>query len=472
MLYLKIENPGVCPHECFTTLGMTFSRDSNNPYTIGSFGSGSKHSILVLLRNELNPIVFCGNLRMEFFTRNQNVRSETREKEFNRVCVKYSGKLLDGSTKNNTDDLPMTTDWGIQDWNSPDLAIREFISNAIDQDLVMSGSWKNVVIEPTDKVRAKSGYTRIYIPFTHDVQRFYNNLNKWFLHFSEPENVTRTILPKKNRNIDTDDRAVIYRRGVRVREITYPKYPSLFDYNLNELRLDESRTANEWDTRHYAARALAGASKENLAKYLLSFSSGMQYWEHTFEQYSLNQTIEDQEQKDREKNWQEVFEDTFGEEAVVTPKDSNTEVLVRKGFKPVLVPEGVAQAAERFGVKTPSKVLSEDDRLGREILEPNEAAIDVLDYCWAMLVASNLTQGKEKPSVKLFNDIMRAESTVRGFYRIGGDTIYLNQDICNGMSEDLKMTCLEELGHYATQSLDNSRDFQDFFIRLAIRIAS
>lgn len=470
MLYLKIENPGVAPLETLTTLGVGFSRYSTNSNTVGAFSSGVKMSANVLLRNNINPIIFCGNLKLEYFTKTKLVTTDQTSREFEKVCVKLSGKTDDGKTRNTTEELGYSLEYGEADWNDIAMALREYVSNAIDQNLQVNGTWNDVKVKITDSVRAKSGHTRVFVPVTPDVQEFYKNLGKWFLHFSEPDIVKNnvSVLPKKDRNFRRQT-AVIYKKGVRVREIGYPDNPSLFDYNLNELRLDESRTASDYDTKFFASKALGGAKKQHLIQYFESFGKGT-FWEHTFDSYYLKACNDDEEQKNREAAWQEAFE-VFGENAVMVDENASNEVLVRKGFKPIKVPSNVVNAAEKFGVKTPSKVLSEDDRLGREILEPNEAAIDVLDYCWAMLVASDLTQGKVKPSVKLFNDIMRAESTVKGFYRIGGDTIYLNRDICSGMSEDLKMTCLEELGHYVTGSLDNSRDFQDFFIRLAIRIA-
>ena len=71
--YLKIENLGVCPPEGFTVFGVSLANTSNNVGVIGQFGSGSKHSVAVLLRNDLSPVVFAGSLKLEFSTRQQTV---------------------------------------------------------------------------------------------------------------------------------------------------------------------------------------------------------------------------------------------------------------------------------------------------------------------------------------------------------------------------------------------------------------
>ena len=58
--------------------------------------------------------------------------------------------------------------------------------------------------------------------------------------------MSKAILPKNNRNLGDRKAAVIYRRGVRVREFESSDQESLFDYNLNDLTIDESRKASDW----------------------------------------------------------------------------------------------------------------------------------------------------------------------------------------------------------------------------------
>src|SRR5271157_5185588 len=124
-----------------------------------------------------------------------------------------------------------------------------------------------VELVPEDKVRAKRGCTRVFVPADNEeVIRFFANLGKWFLHFSEPDAITQAILTKKSRNLDADcHTAVIYRRGVRVREIEACSAESLFDYNLNDLRVDESRNVDDYQCRNAATKAMAKGSPEVLA---------------------------------------------------------------------------------------------------------------------------------------------------------------------------------------------------------------
>ena len=63
--YLKIENVGTAPVEGFTVFGVSLADTSSNAGVIGQFGSGNKHGVAVLLRNDLSPIVFAGRLKLE-----------------------------------------------------------------------------------------------------------------------------------------------------------------------------------------------------------------------------------------------------------------------------------------------------------------------------------------------------------------------------------------------------------------------
>lgn len=516
--FLKIENPGVAPAEAFTLLGASTKRDSSNSKTIGKFGTGNKHGVAVLLRNDLPPVVFGGTLRMTFGVRPQGVSDGIRDHSFSRVVVKYAG--VDPYTKQNrsaTEDLGFVLEHGATDWLSVDLALREFVSNALDRAIeegevrflerwfVQEGytldpegeipqewkdranealeeyrktatDYKNVVVEVVNEnqVRAKAGMTRVFVPLNAEVLTFYNNLGKWFLHFSEPELLGKTILPKSNRNLGDRTAAVIYRRGVRVREFESSDTPSLFDYNLEGLELDESRKVDDWRVQYEAARALATADKDVLARLWQSFLDGTKYWEHSFSHYGLEHASWNTEAKGR---WTEAFEAVAGEDAVVAVGDAGA-MAARKGYKVVKAPEAFVQAAEKYGVKTPDKVLSQDEKEGRSILDPTPDAEAAVDFAWHLASKYNVTNGKDRPKVKTFRKIMDGGAQTLGYYKDG--TVYINQDIAgnvslqsgwHGLTQQLLVTALEEVAHHVTGALDNSRDFQDYVLNLVVYLA-
>ena len=481
--FLKIENIGVCPPEGFTVLGVSLADTSQNQSVIGTFGSGSKHGVAVLLRNNLSPVVFAGTLKLEFGIRPQTVSDSQASKEFGRVVVKYGGTdQTTGANRSSTEDLGFVLEYGKQDWNEVAMALREFVSNAIDRSVREWGDWSGVSIEIVEEnqVRAKKNHTRVFVPMNAEVLEFYNNLGKWFLHFSEPESLSKAILPKNNRNLGDRKAAVIYRRGVRVREFESSDQESLFDYNLNDLTIDESRKASDWDVKHHCGMALANADKDILAMLfdrLLNSDKGC--WEFGFDTYSLQPCYHDnaEDQQRKRQNWQEAFSQVAGDDAVLTG-DGTADQLERKGYKAVKAPENLIHAAEQYGVQTPAKVLSADEMAGRRIMEPTPDAQAAVDLVWELLEEVGLTQGKAKPPVFCFSSVLEGEVMLNGFYRDG--TVFINQDLAGDasvlggaqtLSDRLVKVALEEVVHYATNgSTDCSRDFQDFLLNLAVKL--
>ena len=481
--YLKIENIGVCPSEAFTVLGVSLADTSTHEGVIGTFGSGSKHGVAVLLRNNLAPVVFAGTLKLEFSTRPQTVTDSQASKEFGRVVVKYGGTdQMTGANRSSTEDLGFVLEYGKQDWNEVAMALREFVSNAIDRSIREWGDWSGVTIEIVEEsqVRAKRNHTRVFVPMNADVLEFYNNLGRWFLHFSEPESLSKAILPKNNRNLSDRKAAVIFRRGVRVREFESSDTESLFDYNLDDLTIDEARKTSDWDVKHHCGKALANADKTILAMLfdrLLNTDKGC--WEFGFDTYSLQPTYRDSPENEQRKrqSWQEAFALVAGEDAVLTG-EGTADQLERKGYKPIKAPENLVRAAEQYGVQTPGKVLSSDEMAGRRIMDPTPDAQAAVNLVWALLEEVGLTQGKAKPPVYCFTSILDGGTMLNGFYRDG--QVFINSDLAGSASvlggsqslpERLVKVAQEEVVHFVTNgATDNSRDFQDFLLNLAVKL--
>ena len=139
----------------------------------------------------------------------------------------------------------------------------------------------------------------------------------WLTGMTEPDALTKAILPKANRNLGDRKAAVIYRRGVRVREFESSDTESLFDYNLNDLTIDEARKASDWDVRHHCGRALAGADRQTLAiLFAHLLNSEQPAWEWSFDVYSLQQWDGAEQEERKRLNWQEAFAQVAGETAV------------------------------------------------------------------------------------------------------------------------------------------------------------
>lgn len=494
--YLMIENPGVANRESFTFLGASTKRESTNKSIIGTFGSGGKFAIVTLLRNELQPIIFAGNLKMVFGSSQEKVHDGIKESSFDRVFVKYSGKQPDGKALNKTEQLNMSLTWGSSDWNSTDFALREFVSNAIDRAIEQdefecerklssedfesivedyrktATAYKNVVIQVVGEtqVRAKAGYTRVFVPLNESILKFYINLNKWFLHFSEPESLNETILPKKDRNIEEGKTAVIYKRGVRIREVKNNEKPSLFDYNLPNLTLDESRNVNDYAVKQEAAEEIKDASKDAITKLFKSFL-GDQAWEHTFYVHDLSSHFSGEaSQKRRAAIWGEALESLYGENYVLGVAGIGLDVAARKGYIPVCIPEGYVEAAASLKLKTVDRFLDEHESKGLTIHDsPPVDIVKCFSQVWEWLEKMGKTFGKEQPFVKSFDRLMQGGELELGFYK--DDTIFINNSLSSPNGEpstELLSTVLEEIGHAVTLSKDSSRDFQEFFIQICV----
>jgi len=518
--FLMIQNPGVAPTASFTLLGASTKRGNDAESNIvGKFGSGNKHGIATLIRNKLTPIVFAGSLRMDFPTERENMGNHT----FERVMVKFGGKDELGTNRSNTEALGFVLDYGSDDWDAPELALREFISNALDR-VVEDGEIKystaylkyhnvtdkydleseqladfkeglrtyriygvkndyaNVVIEivNANQVRAKAGHTRVFIPMSDDIQNFYNNLGKWFLHFSEPDSVNKEILPKANRNLKEGRKtAVIFRRGVRIREIEYTTTPSLFDYNFKEIPLDESRKLDDWKVKNAAGQALTRADKASMNSFWQSFFSQTKVWEQDFSQYSLSMPsgLTTKESDEIKKRWTDSFHAVVGEDAVVATKNGG-EIAARKGYKVITVSDEVYEGVKLLGIRTPDAILTKDEQEGRVITDPTLDHVAAVEFIWKIMRQHNLLNNKEFPKIKGFTKVMEAGSHLLGYYREG--TVYLNNELGNNASESggwkslthqLMQTALEEVCHWVTGEHDFSRGFQDFAFNLAIRLA-
>lgn len=482
MLYMKIENPGTAAPEAFTLFGATSKKYTDDKRMIGLFGSGAKHGICRLLREGINTVIFCGTLRLSHYTKEIYIKGVNGEsRQHLQVCVKYGGKDEDGKSRSADVELSVTLDYGWVDWHSISLALRELISNAIDACYEQGLDHKHVHISVVDEkeVRACKGTTRIFIPMTPEVQRFHNHLGKWFLHFSEPHLLNESILPKNGRNVPKREeqpiqRACIYRRGVFVREYESSSLPSLFDYNLCDLQLNESRTFNDYQAKDAIGKALSAASPSYIAKILLAMIDGQEVFESTIESYSMSPSydISKEEKEQRKKNWETALETVGGSNAVLVGSNvlAVSEMVHQKGFTPVKIKSaGWAKAAEEWGLPTETSILTEDDIDGAKYSEATPPVMEAMEWCWGLLMShGNGGNNLSKPDVKCYYKHVKEGSQEWGLYKNG--CVYIHEEVANGDSDFLKVIMMEELVHHITEATDYSRDFQTFLVRFCVSL--
>lgn len=429
MLYLQLANVGLAPIESFTILGVSSSRSKQDK--LGMFGTGAKLGLNVFLRNNLNPTIFIGNQQLEFFTTTKRFK----DIEYQQVCCSFNGEIRE---------LSWSTDYGQIDWTDIGMGLRELVQNLLDA----VDSPKDIDIRIVTKPEPINGSTVFYIPVTPEVQRYYNEIDEKFLHFYRHRELTQKILKKRK-----EGPARVYKKGVFVREIR-SEWPSLYDYNLDDLKIDESRNLNDYEASQAIGKALRG-DKEKLKTVLKTAITGEKYWETTISYYYMGYG---------EDIYKEVWAELYGENAVVVETAEVAEFVKRKGFKPILVKGDFAKVLENNNVKMANEVISTVEAKGNKIVKATQRTLDAVDRVWGWIEKLELTNGHSKPKVFNFSSVMEAESITMGYSDPINDSIYINLE-----NPDNEQTILEELAHIITNgSTDLSRDFQDYAFRIAV----
>jgi hypothetical protein len=477
MQYLKIENVGVCPTEGFTIFGASSKNETTDPNIIGTFGSGAKHGISLALRQGLMPIVYCGKTRLAFYTKPLKIKGVAGEAVHQQLCVKISGHTEDNKTINQDRELDHTLSYGNKDWSELSLALREFVSNAIDAcyEQGLSQDCMSVELVEENQVRAKGGTTRIFVPATMDVVRFHQEIGKWFLHFSEPQNMETKLLFKKDRNcVDSSGNkkstAVIYRRGVRVREFTSSNVPSLFDYNIPDLSIDESRTIDDWKAKFECGQALAQAEDPTVPTLIFQkLAKEETCWELEQDGFALTYNIPDKLNK--QQMWHNAFYAVCGKNAVLTTS-ALADRVKEKGYIPVILSNnhnGFMKFLKELSIRSDVDVLSANDLNGRKIFAPSIAVTQALNWVWDKLEQIDMTYNRPKPEVRCFKQMTESSSMTFGYWLDG--TVYINEDVSQNTNNSLMDTMVEEVAHHITKATDGSRDFANFLIRMSVELA-
>lgn len=215
--YLLIENQGEAELSSLTLMGASTKRSHAD--SIGMFGTGSKYALSVLMREDIEVVMFFGSKRIGLDVEKVALRGET----FHQIV------LVDGDCRVPTN---FTTEMGLK-WKLEN-ALREIVSNAIDEKEFM-------VARCDSEPRPLKGYTRIFIKMSPAIEKFYSTRGQHFLALRKEK--PKFKAPGVELWPRISDRARVYRRGVLV--FVHDKYEGLFDYNFDELELAEDRTASQ-----------------------------------------------------------------------------------------------------------------------------------------------------------------------------------------------------------------------------------
>lgn len=468
MLYLKIENPINTPisSQFWTIWGTSTKREVKNEdkRIIGQFGSGGNHAIALCLRHGINPIIFNETEKLEFFTQPIQLESITGSETQLQVGVNYSGKDNKGKSVKRREILNHTLSFGSIDWTDISFAMREFISNAIDACYLQGLNHKDIELEivSDSQIRAKSGTVRVFLPLTKEIQDFYQNVGSWFLHFSNPELLQEKIFFKRNKNLNNKG-AMIYRRGVLVCEVNSAD-PNLFDYNVDDINMNESRSVDSWTSSWETACTINRHANDKIAARLIgSFASDNKYWEHSLSSAALNLNNISEERK---QNWKVIWKEIYGENAVVA-NSVTAKLCLDKGYNPIVIPNNLLSLIQSVGINTDADILTTSEMSGKVLTDPSEDFISATKFVWERLEALNLTNSRSMPTIKGFDTNQTDNTILFGFWE--KDTVAFNNMMDKGHNEMLLHTVIEELTHHITKANDGSRDFQNYLIKVIAR---
>lgn len=214
MNYIRIENTGLIEIEDLTLIGSSSKRDQDDK--IGMFGSGWKYALAYLMRNDLTPVIFRAEDRINIDTNIILHRDKPTE------IITVNGK----QTSLTTEMGPLWTGW---------MALREIVSNAIDE-----GGYRISQYFESDEsqLKGQAGKTVIYIKMNNELSKVMINFQSYFSFSRKPiySNTHGKIYAKPEQSETT-----IYRRGIKCNE---NKIICNYDFDFNDIVINESRLAS------------------------------------------------------------------------------------------------------------------------------------------------------------------------------------------------------------------------------------
>lgn len=418
-VYTAFINKGEVPVNAFKLLGASSKRGDDSK--IGYFGSGLKYAIAVLLRQGVDFKVYSGL---------KEVKIGTRTTDF--LNQKIQVITINGEKTS------ITLDAGI-DWEGW-FAIRELYSNALDE----GGNIETEAIKP------EAGFTKIYIDSSGNrLGDVFRNWQKYFTNKRPSvyeDNVYGRILPK----ISGDQNFVVFRKGIRAYDRTYP---SIYDYDLAFLDINESRIAKHtWQVWENCSRLLAKSSLEVIESFvnLSSIQDFQEYTEWQDEFWSWGTS-----------RFSEAWLEAIADRELIPSRFAGHFLVNNKipSHQLVLPDRLIEKLRDFFGIAR-VKLAGEDksyfvcaDQSGVKDVEVSLKRIAMLGYNYR----------GSTPTIVAFKDF-----DCRGSLDDNG--ILISEKLIGGSEDKLDSVVLEEIIHYGLGYDDLSRPMQNWLFDEVIRL--
>lgn len=424
MSFFKIHssNENVNVTDMFT-LGVSTSRGDD--VKIGQFGSGCLMAALTWLRlfGE-SPVFFVNGEKITFSSKPV---PKADGELFNQVYM-HSG------TKKGVP-ITISLEYGVKDWNDAGMALREWISNALDQgeDIRSEKS-----VGPANSVRnSKTGVT-VFVKMNGEVVKYWSKIGENFLHYSERQDVKILSKPQIGP-------LKVYRRGVLIR--SFDTEMSLYDYNL-DFDITENRNGSSDSMLQHIMDTLAynyssATEDKHRIKILDNVISGEQTIETVFDCWTSIG-----------RSWVKMLMAKGGTYVPVSGENigkAGSYVVPEKWYEMI-----INLCPELDGMIN----VSMAEKRGYTTIAATQDVKDNFQRCWDFLDMLGLVNDSPKPKLECFKTDPGSIPSCLGFYTPASGTI----SIWNDQRASLQ-TMLEEVCHHITGESDCTRGFQEFLFR-------
>jgi len=463
--YLKIENRvrEIPSFELLGTLGASASRGIDSRR--GQFGTGTLNGIAACAREGLiDGLRFC--MGKNVFTFGMD---EVRANDSNgNIITLY--KIY--AKQQNGPKFPLNIDlsFGIMDHWNLDMALREFVTNAVDGADSYDGTTSTVdldIIDTSNNERtkfAKDPFIRIYIPVTNEALQYYKDIRRHFICLRSDYDPARSLID----NYD-DAGAHFYRKGVLIGDFGER---SLFHYNSRDVKISDSRKIDYDDARKEAAHLIMQGSVDQIARFLKGYSDpDIKYWEKDIDGYYLNPDNytwrSDEALAQVKRNWNSAIERLYGGKTVVVESDIAETAAREKGYNPVRADYTLAGTLKTVGLPSADTILTSAERSGRNIIDDNFSCDAMRRICAIIDSHKDILNKKNLPfpAVNIYEESAQCETSQESYYEKG--VIFIRKDISEGSHEELIMHLLDRLAQHMTGREDYSAALKRWLGRYA-----
>jgi hypothetical protein len=302
--YIKISNQSEnVSRIALEKLGLSTKR--NDPDTIGQFGSGIKYAPIAALRMGLDWI-FTGQ-----DDKGQYILKYKVEQEDGVDCIVYDY----GDYKKSSS---FTVDAGVLSWEDEFQIYREAIANAMDEAKTSGTTWSREIVDAKDVVSNLNEFS-VYITASPSMMEIYNDHDKYFL---ENRKALYTNEPNYNKISfykPFDKNTHVYHKQVMVYE--NEEYTSMFDYEVQNIKLNEMRTvSDEWTMNYRIAQAICECNDISIVKMIIQLSNSTK----NYVEFEFTGSMHDVDNA-----WHEAWTELYGEKCIMlTPDQSINQAYV------------------------------------------------------------------------------------------------------------------------------------------------